>query len=114
MFKIQLDTMTNWSSHGICKFLSAHKYVLNVYSVPDTGVMKTDFQQALYELSCHVVNGNLKHEHASNVLNDISYLVSDTVLKERLDPETLESLGLIKQSQHFNQKSVKIKTKLLN
>lgn len=43
----------------------------------------------------------------------IQYLVSDTVLKERLDPETLESLGLIKQSQQFNQKSVKIKTKLL-
>ncbi|XP_077163774.1 THO complex subunit 2 isoform X2 [Paroedura picta] len=40
------------------------------------------------------------------------YLVSDTILKERLDPETLESLGLIKQSQQFNQKSVKIKTKL--
>uniref|UniRef100_A0A8C5SMC2 THO complex subunit 2 n=1 Tax=Laticauda laticaudata TaxID=8630 RepID=A0A8C5SMC2_LATLA len=39
-------------------------------------------------------------------------LVSDTILKERLDPETLESLGLIKQSQQFNQKSVKIKTKL--
>nr|XP_008117893.1 PREDICTED: THO complex subunit 2 isoform X2 [Anolis carolinensis] len=40
------------------------------------------------------------------------YLVSDTILKERLDPDTLESLGLIKQSQQFNQKSVKIKTKL--
>uniref|UniRef100_A0A452R7M3 THO complex subunit 2 n=1 Tax=Ursus americanus TaxID=9643 RepID=A0A452R7M3_URSAM len=39
-------------------------------------------------------------------------VISDTVLKERLDPETLESLGLIKQSQQFNQKSVKIKTKL--
>uniref|UniRef100_A0A2K6S532 THO complex subunit 2 n=1 Tax=Saimiri boliviensis boliviensis TaxID=39432 RepID=A0A2K6S532_SAIBB len=113
----------------------------------------TDFQQALYELSYHVIKGNLKHEQASNVLNEISefredmpsiladvfcildietncleekskrdyftqlvlaclYLVSDTVLKERLDPETLESLGLIKQSQQFNQKSVKIKTKL--
>ncbi|MBZ3869526.1 THO complex subunit 2 [Sciurus carolinensis] len=72
----------------------------------------TDFQQALYELSYHVIKGNLKHEQASNVLNDVSYLVSDTVLKERLDPETLESLGLIKQSQQFNQKSVKIKTKL--
>ena len=113
----------------------------------------TDFQQALYELSYHVIKGNLKHEQASKVLSDISefredmpsiladvfcildietncleekskgdyftqlvlaclYLVSDTVLKERLDPETLESLGLIKQSQQFNQKSVKIKTKL--
>nr|XP_044996003.1 THO complex subunit 2 isoform X2 [Jaculus jaculus]XP_044996004.1 THO complex subunit 2 isoform X2 [Jaculus jaculus] len=112
-----------------------------------------NFQQALYELSYHVIKGNLKHEQASSVLNDISefredmpsiladvfcildietncleekskrdyftqlvlaclYLVSDTVLKERLDPETLESLGLIKQSQQFNQKSVKIKTKL--
>ncbi|KAH0517983.1 THO complex subunit 2, partial [Microtus ochrogaster] len=70
------------------------------------------FQQALYELSYHVIKGNLKHEQASSILNDISYLVSDTVLKERLDPETLESLGLIKQSQQFNQKSVKIKTKL--
>uniref|UniRef100_A0A8C5SKB8 THO complex subunit 2 n=1 Tax=Laticauda laticaudata TaxID=8630 RepID=A0A8C5SKB8_LATLA len=110
-------------------------------------------QQALYELAYHVVKGNLKHDQASNVLNDIIEfrddmpsiladvfcildietscleeknkrdqfmqlvlaclnLVSDTILKERLDPETLESLGLIKQSQQFNQKSVKIKTKL--
>uniref|UniRef100_A0A669CVE1 THO complex subunit 2 n=1 Tax=Oreochromis niloticus TaxID=8128 RepID=A0A669CVE1_ORENI len=35
-----------------------------------------------------------------------------TILKERLDPETLESLGLIKQAHQFNQKIVKIKTKL--
>uniref|UniRef100_A0A8C3KX94 THO complex subunit 2 n=1 Tax=Chrysolophus pictus TaxID=9089 RepID=A0A8C3KX94_CHRPC len=106
-----------------------------------------NIQQALYELSSHVVRGNLKHEQASGVLADIIefredmpsiladafcildietscleektkrdcftqlvlsclYLVSDTVLKERLDPETLESLGLIKQSQQFNQKSI--------
>ncbi|XP_023610466.1 THO complex subunit 2-like [Myotis lucifugus] len=112
-----------------------------------------DFQRALYELSHHVIKGNLKPEQASSVLNDISgfredmpsiladvfcmldietacleekskrdcftqlvlaclYFVSDTILKERLDPETLESLGLIKQSQQFNQRSVKIKTKL--
>ncbi|XP_074133579.1 THO complex subunit 2 isoform X1 [Sminthopsis crassicaudata] len=112
-----------------------------------------DLQQVIYELSYHVIRGNLKHDQASNVLNDIIdyredmpsiladvfcildietscleekskrdhftqlvlsclYLVSDTILKERLDPETLESLGLIKQSQQFNQKSVKIKTKL--
>ncbi|XP_056328922.1 THO complex subunit 2 [Danio aesculapii] len=38
--------------------------------------------------------------------------IPDGVLKERLDPETLESLGLIKQAQQFNQKIVKIKTKL--
>jgi hypothetical protein len=39
--------------------------------------------------------------------------VPDAILKERLDPETLESLGLIKQAHQFNQKIVKIKTKLL-
>ncbi|KAL7979484.1 hypothetical protein Chor_004642 [Crotalus horridus] len=106
----------------------------------------TGIQKALYELTYHVVKGNLKHDQASNVLGDIIEfrddmpsiladvfcileekskrdqfmqlvlaclnLVSDTILKERLDPETLESLGLIKQSQQFNQKSVKIKTKL--
>ncbi|XP_061818177.1 THO complex subunit 2 isoform X1 [Nerophis lumbriciformis] len=38
--------------------------------------------------------------------------VPETILKERLDPETLESLGLIKQAHQFNQKIVKIKTKL--
>lgn len=31
----------------------------------------TDIQQALYELSSHVVRGNLKHEQASGVLADI-------------------------------------------
>lgn len=39
--------------------------------------------------------------------------VPEAILKERLDPETLESLGLIKQAHQFNQKIVKIKTKLL-
>ncbi|KAK7925589.1 hypothetical protein WMY93_007899 [Mugilogobius chulae] len=38
--------------------------------------------------------------------------VPEVILKERLDPETLESLGLIKQAHQFNQKIVKIKTKL--
>uniref|UniRef100_G1QCD4 THO complex subunit 2 n=1 Tax=Myotis lucifugus TaxID=59463 RepID=G1QCD4_MYOLU len=112
-----------------------------------------DFQRALYELSHHVIQGNLKPEQAADFLNDISefredmpsiladvfcmldiettvleekskrdcftqlvsaclYFVSDTILKERLDPETLESLGLIKQSQQFYQRSVKIKAKL--
>uniref|UniRef100_A0A2K5EI48 THO complex subunit 2 n=1 Tax=Aotus nancymaae TaxID=37293 RepID=A0A2K5EI48_AOTNA len=134
-----------WLILHLCRILSENKS-------HDSSTYR-DFQQALYELSYHVIKGNLKHEQASNVLNDISefredmpsvladvfcildietncleekskrdyftqlvlaclYLVSDTVLKERLDPETLESLGLIKQSQQFNQKSVKIKTKL--
>lgn len=31
----------------------------------------TGIQQALYELAYHVVKGNLKHDQASNVLNDV-------------------------------------------
>uniref|UniRef100_A0A2K5PZT2 THO complex subunit 2 n=1 Tax=Cebus imitator TaxID=2715852 RepID=A0A2K5PZT2_CEBIM len=140
-----LRQLRRWMILHLCRILSENKS-------HDSSTYR-DFQQALYELSYHVIKGNLKHEQASNVLNDISefredmpsiladvfcildietncleekskrdyftqlvlaclYLVSDTVLKERLDPETLESLGLIKQSQQFNQKSVKIKTKL--
>lgn len=58
--------------------------------------------------------------HKSNILKAFIYFffllqffVPEAILKERLDPETLESLGLIKQAHQFNQKIVKIKTKLL-
>ncbi|KAI5279178.1 Tho Complex Subunit 2 [Manis pentadactyla] len=150
---LPVEWIKNWEKSGRGEFLHLCR-ILSGNKSHDCSSYR-DFQQALYELSCHVVNGNLKHEHASNVLKDISefhedmpsiladvfcildtetncleekskrdyftqlvlaclYLVSDTVLKERLDPETLESLGLIKQSQQFNQKSVKIKTKLFS
>ncbi|XP_072482055.1 THO complex subunit 2 isoform X7 [Notamacropus eugenii] len=62
------------------------------------------------ETSC--LEEKSKRDHFTQLVLSCLYLVSDTILKERLDPETLESLGLIKQSQQFNQKSVKIKTKL--
>nr|XP_033800871.1 THO complex subunit 2 isoform X3 [Geotrypetes seraphini] len=62
------------------------------------------------ETSC--LEEKSKRDHFTQLVISCLYLVSDTILKERLDPETLESLGLIKQSQQFNQKSVKIKTKL--
>uniref|UniRef100_A0A672KVG0 Uncharacterized protein n=1 Tax=Sinocyclocheilus grahami TaxID=75366 RepID=A0A672KVG0_SINGR len=99
-----------------------------------------DLQTALYELCWHVIQGNLKVDVAASLLADVMELrddmpsiladvfcilgksrrmfihanicVPDGMLKERLDPETLESLGLIKQAQQFNQKIVKIKTKL--
>uniref|UniRef100_A0A673NMG8 THO complex subunit 2 n=1 Tax=Sinocyclocheilus rhinocerous TaxID=307959 RepID=A0A673NMG8_9TELE len=92
---------------------------------------------ALYELCWHVIQGNLKVDVAASLLADVMVnietgcleekhkrdlftqlvgacliCVPDGMLKERLDPETLESLGLIKQAQQFNQKIVKIKTKL--
>ncbi|XP_063516418.1 THO complex subunit 2 isoform X16 [Pongo pygmaeus] len=148
---VPAEWIKNWEKSGRGEFLHLCR-ILSENKSHDSSTYR-DFQQALYELSYHVIKGNLKHEQASNVLSDISefredmpsiladvfcildietncleekskrdyftqlvlaclYLVSDTVLKERLDPETLESLGLIKQSQQFNQKSVKIKTKL--
>uniref|UniRef100_A0A3Q3X0R8 THO complex subunit 2 n=1 Tax=Mola mola TaxID=94237 RepID=A0A3Q3X0R8_MOLML len=48
----------------------------------------------------------------SSVTFFLQFFVPEAILKERLDPETLESLGLIKQAHQFNQKIVKIKTKL--
>ncbi|XP_043113562.1 THO complex subunit 2 isoform X6 [Puntigrus tetrazona] len=53
-----------------------------------------------------------KREHFTQLVGACLICVPDGMLKERLDPETLESLGLIKQAQQFNQKIVKIKTKL--
>uniref|UniRef100_A0A8C9T0D8 THO complex subunit 2 n=1 Tax=Scleropages formosus TaxID=113540 RepID=A0A8C9T0D8_SCLFO len=53
-----------------------------------------------------------KRDHFTQLVGACMFFVPDVVLKERLDPETLETLGLIKQAQQFNQKIVKIKTKL--
>ncbi|CAK6441230.1 unnamed protein product [Pipistrellus nathusii] len=148
---VRVEWLKNWEKSGKGDFLDLC-WLLSENRSPGSPTYR-DFQRALYELSYHVIRGNLKPEQASNVLNDISefredmpsvladvfcildiettcleekskrdcftqlvlaclYFVSDTILKERLDPETLESLGLIKQSQQFNQRSVKIKTKL--
>lgn len=40
-------------------------------------------------------------------------IVGDELLKERLEIETLESLKLIAKKDTFNQKYIKIKTRLL-
>jgi hypothetical protein len=40
-------------------------------------------------------------------------VIGDEILKERLEIETLESLKLIAKKDVFNQKYVKIKTRLL-
>ncbi|XP_004400245.1 PREDICTED: THO complex subunit 2 [Odobenus rosmarus divergens] len=148
---VPVEWIKNWEKSGRGEFLHLCR-ILSENKSHDSSTYR-DFQQALYELSYHVIKGNLKHEQASNVLNDISefredmpsiladvffffdietncleekskrdyftqlvlaclYLVSFFFLKERLDPETLESLGLFFFLQQFNQKSVKIKTKL--
>ncbi|XP_040906858.1 THO complex subunit 2 isoform X4 [Toxotes jaculatrix] len=53
-----------------------------------------------------------KRDHYTQLVGACLFFVPEVILKERLDPETLESLGLIKQAHQFNQKIVKIKTKL--
>ncbi|XP_044124914.1 THO complex subunit 2-like [Bufo gargarizans] len=144
------DWIKNWEKSGKNDFVQLCR---SLSEKGQENVTFKDMEQALYELACHVIKGNLKQDQAAGVLTEIIdfrddmpsiladvfcvldietscleekwkrdhftqlvssclYLVSDTILKERLDPETLESLGLIKQSQQFNQKSVKIKTKL--
>uniref|UniRef100_A0A671LX09 THO complex subunit 2 n=1 Tax=Sinocyclocheilus anshuiensis TaxID=1608454 RepID=A0A671LX09_9TELE len=47
-----------------------------------------------------------KRDHFTQLVGACLICVPDGMLKERLDPETLESLGLIKQAQQFNQKIV--------
>uniref|UniRef100_A0A3P9JYT3 THO complex subunit 2 n=1 Tax=Oryzias latipes TaxID=8090 RepID=A0A3P9JYT3_ORYLA len=53
-----------------------------------------------------------RRDHYTQLVGSCLSLIPEAILKERLDPETLESLGLIKQAHQFNQKIVKIKTKL--
>lgn len=48
-----------------------------------------------------------------DVFVDVQGLVSEPLLKERLDMDTLENTGLIAAKNSFNQKYVKTKTKLL-
>ena len=40
------------------------------------------------------------------------HIVPDCLLKERLDLDTLETMGIIHAKQTFQQKYVKVKTKL--
>lgn len=43
----------------------------------------------------------------------IQGLLGDALLKERLDMDTLEAVGLVPSKANFNQRYVKTKTKLL-
>ncbi|CAB1316327.1 unnamed protein product [Coregonus sp. 'balchen'] len=103
------DWIKNWEKSGKHEFVQLCK---NLAGKTNHDSMIKDIQAALYELCWHVVQGNFKLDLAASVLSDMMLFVPDAILKERLDPETLESLGLIKQAHQFNQKIVKIKTKL--
>jgi THO complex subunit 2 len=43
----------------------------------------------------------------------VKNIIGDDLLKERLEIETLENLKLISKKEIFNQKYIKIKTRLL-
>ncbi|XP_023686314.2 THO complex subunit 2 isoform X1 [Paramormyrops kingsleyae] len=103
------------SSHVIRGTL---KLELAASGLADVMELREDMSSILADVFCvlDIETGCLeeksKRDHFTQLVGACLFFVSDAVLKERLDPETLETLGLIKQAQQFNQKIVKIKTKL--
>lgn len=114
---------------------------------------ENDLKRVIYEVLCHVIRGDLKHEDVLPLLSDVTELhpgsaslladlicildvesqceedkpnrerflslvaasvgvVPEALLKERLDVETLDTLGIIQSQKAFNQKYVRTKTKL--
>ncbi|KAM8835686.1 THO complex subunit 2 isoform 1-T1 [Synchiropus picturatus] len=67
---------------------------------------------SILDLETSVLEEKNKRDHYTKLVGACLFCVPEAILKERLDPETLESLGIIKQAHQFNQKIVKIKTKL--
>ncbi|TKS83482.1 THO complex subunit 2 [Collichthys lucidus] len=67
---------------------------------------------SILDLETGALEEKNKRDHYTQLVGACLFFVPEAILKERLDPETLESLGLIKQAHQFNQKIVKIKTKL--
>ena len=72
---VPAEWIKTWEKSGRGEFLRLCR-ILSESKSRDTFAWR-DFQQALYELSYHVIKGNLKHEQASSVLNDISEFRED-------------------------------------
>ncbi|XP_016106840.1 THO complex subunit 2-like [Sinocyclocheilus grahami] len=119
------------SSHELVKDLQTALYELCWHAIQgnlkvdvavsllaDVMELRDDMPSILADVFCilDIETGCLeekhKRDHFTQLVGACLICVPDGMLKERLDPETLESLGLIKQAQQFNQKIVKIKTKL--
>lgn len=62
------------------------------------------------ELSC--LEDACDRERFISLVNACQQLIPDFILKERLDAETLENMGLVQSKALFQQKYVKTKTKL--
>ncbi|XP_045691270.1 LOW QUALITY PROTEIN: THO complex subunit 2-like [Phyllostomus hastatus] len=103
-------------SYHVIKGTLKHEQASNVFN--DISEFREDMPSILADIFClldietNCLEEKSKRDYFTQLVLACLCLVSETILKERLDPETLESLGLIKQSQQFNQRSVKIKTKL--
>uniref|UniRef100_A0A8C5Z0X9 THO complex subunit 2 n=1 Tax=Marmota marmota marmota TaxID=9994 RepID=A0A8C5Z0X9_MARMA len=117
---VPAEWIKNWEKSGRSEFLHLCR-ILSENKSHDSSTyreFREDMPSILADVFCildietNCLEEKSKRDYFTQLVLACLYLVSDTVLKERLDPETLESLGLIKQSQQFNQKSVKIKTKL--
>jgi len=57
-----------------------------------------------------------KHSNWLNNFNKFLFkkqIVGDDIFKERLEVDTLENMKLINKKENFNQKYIKIKTRLL-
>uniref|UniRef100_UPI00358DF603 THO complex subunit 2 isoform X2 n=1 Tax=Myxine glutinosa TaxID=7769 RepID=UPI00358DF603 len=67
---------------------------------------------SILDIEINCLDDKIQREHFTQLVQGCIHLASEVLLKERLDSDTLETLGLIKQASQFNQKSVKIKTKL--
>lgn len=72
---VPAEWIKTWEKSGRGEFLRLCR-ILSESKSRDTFAWR-DFQQALYELSYHVIKGTLKPEQASNVLNDISEFRED-------------------------------------
>ncbi|XP_037543995.1 THO complex subunit 2 isoform X2 [Nematolebias whitei] len=94
------------------------KWDLGASVLGDMMALKDDMPSILADVFCildletNALEEKNKRDHYTQLVGACLCFVPEAILKERLDPETLESLGLIKQAHQFNQKIVKIKTKL--
>uniref|UniRef100_A0A3Q3AK23 THO complex subunit 2 n=1 Tax=Kryptolebias marmoratus TaxID=37003 RepID=A0A3Q3AK23_KRYMA len=94
------------------------KWDLGANVLGDMMALKDDMASILADVFCILLETSAleeknKRDHYTQLVGAcLQCFVPEAILKERLDPETLESLGLIKQAHQFNQKIVKIKTKL--
>ena len=61
----------------------------------------------------YIINLITMLSYLHSVSCDLQGLLGDALLKERLDMDTLEMVGLVSSKTNFNQRYVKTKTKLL-